>query len=75
MTLTPDEIQAAFDAADNITDPITRSDIMRAAGATGDPEKQTWRLPNWPEPLPSTTAVRVVLLTRPDLVDHFDITI
>jgi hypothetical protein len=58
----------AIAAADRITDPVLRGDIMRDAGAVGDVETQTWKLPHWPDPLPPTTALRLLFVERPDLI-------
>lgn len=58
----------AIVAADRITDPIQRRDIMRNAGAVGDSETRTWKLPHWPDPLPPTTALRLLFIERPDLI-------
>jgi hypothetical protein len=58
----------ALAAADRITDPVQRSEIMRDAGAVGDADTRTWKLPHWPDPLPLTTALRLLFVERPDLI-------
>lgn len=58
----------AIAAAGRITDPVQRSDIMRDAGALGDADTRRWSLPHWPDPLPPTTALRLLFVERPDLV-------
>jgi hypothetical protein len=68
VCVTDDRIAHTLRAADRITDPVQRSDIMRDAGAIGDAETQTWKLPTWPDPLPSRLALRVLFLQRPDLI-------
>ena len=58
----------ALAAADRITNPVERSDIMRDAGAVGDAATRTRKLPHWPDPLPLTTALRLLVVQRPDLI-------
>ena len=60
----------AIAAADRITDPVQRGDIMRAVGAKPGAEERKWAVPGWPEPLPSATALRLLFLTRPDLIQE-----
>jgi hypothetical protein len=61
-------VMAAIAAADRITDPVQRGDIMHDAGAVGDAATRTWKLPRWPDPLPPTTALRLLFIERPHLI-------
>jgi hypothetical protein len=58
----------AIAAADRITDPVLRGEILRDTGAVGEAETRTWKLPHWPDPLPPTTALRLLFVERPDLI-------
>lgn len=64
-----DTFTRAIRAADRITDPVERGEILVDAGARPDFATGKWRLRYaGPEPVPGTLALRCLYLHRPDLI-------